>query len=62
MKIFFSGSSAQLCIEAESEEEKAMLIMWHRLNISDQTMYCEMVDTGCFAGLRLCGITDLEKE
>nr|DAL65923.1 MAG TPA_asm: hypothetical protein [Caudoviricetes sp.] len=39
MKIFFSGSSAQLCIEAESEEEKAMLIMWHRLNISDQTMY-----------------------
>lgn len=62
MKIFFSGSRAQLCIEAESEEEKAMLIMWHRLNISDQTMYCDMVDTGCFAGLRLCGITDLEKE
>ena len=62
MKIFFSGSSAQLSIEAESEEEKAMLIMWHRLNISDQTMYCDMVDTGCFAGLRLCGITDLEKE
>ncbi|KAB8128513.1 hypothetical protein [Raoultella ornithinolytica] len=62
MKIFFSGSSAQLCIEAETEADKAMLIIWHQLNISDQTMYCDMVEPGCLAGLRLCGITDHEKE
>lgn len=56
MKAYFDASSPELAIlviEPETDEEKAMLSLWHRFNIAEQAVYHEIVNSGTLGSLHL---------
>ncbi|WP_273803095.1 hypothetical protein [Providencia rettgeri] len=52
------NESATIIIEPETDEEIALLKIWHQLNYSENTTYCELINTSCLASIEIDGISD----
>ncbi|WP_337237522.1 hypothetical protein [Proteus faecis] len=52
--------NATITIEPETPEEVALLKLWHQLNYSENTTYCELINNSYLASIDISGISNIE--